>query len=304
MDQGQRSNPFKRSVDEVFRSGVYAAQRGDKGRARRLFQEVTERDPSWEEAWVWRAGVSETREDASAYLGEALRLNPQNQAARQVLSRLNGGWDGDGVSSVLQALRGQSAAQEDVLDSSASLILSVGQIDAIDDFLERMARRSKVSCVLLSDTAGRLISHWGDTSSIDVGVLSALAAGELAATFELARLIGEDSHFELLLHEGEERSLYLSDVDRRVILIAVFEADTTVGLVRVNMKRAREEVKPILEQGGQKEGAEQGVMLEEALGEDFQQMLDEELESSLGWVDQAYQETEVGGQRASQGSPQ
>ncbi|MGC9400481.1 MAG: roadblock/LC7 domain-containing protein [Anaerolineae bacterium] len=91
-----------------------------------------------------------------------------------------------------------------------SFILSVAQAEAIDACLEHMAYESEASCIILADITGQLISERGKTYNINTQVLSALAAGELSATQEMARLVGEKARFNLLLHEGEDHSVYLS----------------------------------------------------------------------------------------------
>ena len=59
--------------------------------------------------------------------------------------------------------------------------------------------------------------------------------------FRSARLIGERD-FNVLFHQGEKESMYLADIARRVILVVLFDNRTTLGLVRLRMKNAVDEL--------------------------------------------------------------
>jgi len=54
-----------------------------------------------------------------------------------------------------------------------------------------------------------LFAQSGNTGSLDLSILSALAAGSFAATHELARRLGE-SEFSALYHEGHGHHILMS----------------------------------------------------------------------------------------------
>ena len=64
------------------------------------------------------------------------------------------------------------------------------QLEQIDDILTQLYWDTEAQSILLADITGQLISVLGE-SNINTSVLSALAAGNLAATKEMARLVGE-----------------------------------------------------------------------------------------------------------------
>jgi predicted regulator of Ras-like GTPase activity (Roadblock/LC7/MglB family) len=175
----------------------------------------------------------------------------------------------------------EPAAHDETIDVNAeispSFTLSIEQAEAIDTCLERMAYESEASCIILADITGQLISERGKTEGINTQVLSALGAGELSATQEMARLVGERARFNLLLHEGEERSVYLSPVGKKMLLIVVFDGRTPIGLVRIILKNAVDELGPILE----RPAAEAGGTLGETLNEDFAQQLEDQIDASM-----------------------
>jgi len=299
----------------LLQAGIQAARQGDKARARQLLRQVTERDPAQELPWLWLAGVAETLSDAQTYLEIALALNPDNQQAREGLRWVQSQLpptepvSGETVSaeaaywtcplcghlspadesrclvcghiSIAETAGQEIAAAEAAVPMdvpSPGFVLSVEQAEAIDACLERMAYESEARCIILADVTGQLISERGQTDRMNTQVLSALAAGELAATHELARLVGEEARFKLLLHEGEQHSVYLSDVGEQLILVIVFDMGTPIGLVRMILKKAVAELGPILQQGSRRADTEQ---VNETLGGDFAQLLETELNVSL-----------------------
>lgn len=72
----------------LFREAVTAAKAGDKIVARALFREVSESEPKSEQAWLWRAALAETAEEAMTHLEKVLALNPSNKTALDQLGGL------------------------------------------------------------------------------------------------------------------------------------------------------------------------------------------------------------------------
>ncbi len=103
--------------------------------------------------------------------------------------------------------------------------------------LESLLEASSARAVLLMDSAGRLLTLVGDAPQFDLTTFVSLMAADFCATRELARLLGEDS-FHTAFHQGEEYSLYLTQVTEGTILASVFDCDTTLGLVRYAVRRS------------------------------------------------------------------
>jgi predicted regulator of Ras-like GTPase activity (Roadblock/LC7/MglB family) len=71
----------------------------------------------------------------------------------------------------------------------------------------------------------------GDIGTLDMSILSALAAGSFAATRELAKRLGEQE-FTALYHEGSRISILMTALDFDCLLLTVFGEKTNIGLVR------------------------------------------------------------------------
>ncbi len=74
----------------LLREAVTAAKVGNKAAARQLLRQASVRNPNNELVWLWRASLSESPKEAVYYLGEVLRINPDNQKASAWLERCGG----------------------------------------------------------------------------------------------------------------------------------------------------------------------------------------------------------------------
>ena len=100
--------------------------------------------------------------------------------------------------------------------------------------------------VFLVDKNGSLLAAAGETEEFDTTSLASLAAGNIAATGGLASLIGE-KEFSILFHEGERDNMHISVVANRLILVVIFDRRSSVGLVRLRVRRASVELEKILQ---------------------------------------------------------
>jgi predicted regulator of Ras-like GTPase activity (Roadblock/LC7/MglB family) len=107
--------------------------------------------------------------------------------------------------------------------------------------LHKLCEDAKSRAVFLIDKAGQLIASAGETGSVDTTSLASLTAGNIAATSGLAQLLGE-KEFSVLFHEGEKDNLHISIVARRGILVVLFDSRSSLGLVRLRVKRASEDI--------------------------------------------------------------
>jgi predicted regulator of Ras-like GTPase activity (Roadblock/LC7/MglB family) len=127
------------------------------------------------------------------------------------------------------------------------LVLYDEEFSRIKDSLNRLASDANANVVFLVDKNGQQIAAVGDLQSLDTTSLASLTAGNVAATDGLARLIGE-KEFSILFHEGEKDNIHISIVAQRVILVVIFDERTSLGLVRLRVRRAMAELEKIFEE--------------------------------------------------------
>ncbi|HKO15451.1 MAG TPA: roadblock/LC7 domain-containing protein [Gemmatimonadaceae bacterium] len=129
---------------------------------------------------------------------------------------------------------------------AASWSFTEDDFGAITKSLERFLFDSNARCALLVDRTGQLVATVGEQPRFDPTTFATLTAADFSANDQLAKLIGEDD-FSSLFHQGEKESMYLADVARRVILVVLFDNRTTLGLVRLKMKQAIDELTRLFE---------------------------------------------------------
>src|SRR5919205_2119045 len=148
------------------------------------------------------------------------------------------------------------------------------QISAV---CERLAREANAKIVFLVDKNGQLIASVGATQDLDTTSLASLTAGNIAATGGLAKLIGE-KEFSILFHEGERDNIHISLVGSRVILVVIFDNRSSLGLVRLRVKKASQELERTFEQLLKKAEAERGS-LGSRFDSPFAEITDEDIDS-------------------------
>ncbi|PLX91530.1 MAG: dynein regulation protein LC7 [Desulfuromonas sp.] len=115
------------------------------------------------------------------------------------------------------------------------------ELQRITALIEKLLRESNSKVIFLVDKNGQLIAATGETDNLDTTSLASLTAGNIAATGGLAKLIGE-KEFSILFHEGEKDNIHISIVGGRVILVVIFDQRSSLGLVRLRVKKASEEL--------------------------------------------------------------
>jgi len=120
------------------------------------------------------------------------------------------------------------------------------QLNAIDDVIKTNLIDAGLDDVIFMDMAGNTIAkHDNGKSHLDSTAFAALAAGNFAAVDAMAKLVGE-SEFSLLFHKGEKSSIHFSKVNDDTLLIAMFNKDISLGLVRLKVAETIKGINDIL----------------------------------------------------------
>jgi predicted regulator of Ras-like GTPase activity (Roadblock/LC7/MglB family) len=129
---------------------------------------------------------------------------------------------------------------------NSPFIIQEQQFQRLKTVLGRLCVECAARVVFLVDRDGQPIALHGEIGDMDTTSFSSLAAGNVAATNSMAKLIGEDT-FPAVFHEGERESIFISVIGRS-LLVVVFDERSTLGLVKLRTKRASFEVAGILEE--------------------------------------------------------
>jgi predicted regulator of Ras-like GTPase activity (Roadblock/LC7/MglB family) len=119
------------------------------------------------------------------------------------------------------------------------------EFERISQLLNRLRIDANSKIVFLVDKNGQQIAGAGEIDLVDTTSLASLTAGNVAATDGLAKLIGE-KEFSILFHEGRKDNIHISIVGQRLILVVIFDERSSLGLVRLRVRKASSGVERIL----------------------------------------------------------
>ena len=143
------------------------------------------------------------------------------------------------------------------------IVMHEQQFQQLRLILGKLRLESFSRVVFLVDKNGQQIATHGEVGDIDTTSLASLAAGNVAATGGMARLIGE-KEFPTLSHEGERESIHICIIGR-VLLVVVFDERSSLGLVKLRVKQVSGELAAIFEavvRDARKAGEETSIFAE------------------------------------------
>ena len=156
------------------------------------------------------------------------------------------------------------------------LVMYDQEFQQIKEIISRLRIDANAKIVFLVDKNGQQIAANGDLESVDTTSLASLTAGNVAATDGLARLIGE-KEFSILFHEGEKDNIHISIVGQRVILVVIFDDRSSLGLVRLRVRKASGELEKVFQDILKKVEVEKNSLT--GLDSPFAEITDEDIDN-------------------------
>jgi predicted regulator of Ras-like GTPase activity (Roadblock/LC7/MglB family) len=160
--------------------------------------------------------------------------------------------------------------------STEQFMLSTETFNQVNEILRELVTSTRSDFALFCDANGNPITHHGKQHVVNLSGLSALAAGNFAATSEMARVVGEKEGFKFIFQEGERRNLFLCNVGFNFLLAIIFDKAVALGLVRIFANKAVESLKQVLDKAAQAEekasdfiDSEFGLLLGKELDKSF-----------------------------------
>ena len=129
---------------------------------------------------------------------------------------------------------------------STGLVMREEEFGRIKDAIVRLRNDANAKLVFLVDKNGQQIASHGEMD-VDATSLASLTAGCIAATGGLAKIVGEEE-FPIHFHQGQRDNLHITLVGGRMILVVVFDERSSLGLVRLRVKKAGTELAKIFEE--------------------------------------------------------
>lgn len=141
----------------------------------------------------------------------------------------------------------------------------------LQEICARLGRDALARAIFLIDRNGQILVATGETDNIDTTSLASLVAGTTAATSSLAKLLGEEE-FPVHFHEGARDNLHISLVGEEHILTVVFDQRSSLGLVRLRVKKATGSLLEVFESVDNRQG-------DSAENDVFSEITDEDIEN-------------------------
>ena len=154
------------------------------------------------------------------------------------------------------------------------LVMHEEDIERVLAVIRRLVKDANARGCYVVDRNGQLIGEAGEMQGIDTTSLASLTAGCIAATCGLAKIVGEDE-FPVHFHQGQRDNLHMTLVAGRIILVVVFDDRSSLGLVRLRVKKAGAELAKIFEEIRKKTEQEQAG----GAGTPFSEITDEDIDN-------------------------
>src|SRR5579859_778121 len=104
-------------------------------------------------------------------------------------------------------------------------------IQCLDEALRELLDKSEATTAMVIDKGGFLISSYGDSRQFDLTTIAALASGAYLANQTIANLVHE-TNFNSVYQQGERFSMFALSVDEHCLLVVIFKAHVSVGVVK------------------------------------------------------------------------
>ena len=155
----------------------------------------------------------------------------------------------------------------------AQLVMQQEDFDRVLATLQKLVRDANARGVFVVDKAGQLVGEAGELTGVDSTSLASLTAGCVAATSGLAKIVGE-AEFPTHFHQGQRDNLHMTLVGDRMILVVVFGERSSLGLVRLRVKKASAELARLFEEVRKKAEAEART-----IGSPFAEITDDDIDN-------------------------
>jgi predicted regulator of Ras-like GTPase activity (Roadblock/LC7/MglB family) len=129
---------------------------------------------------------------------------------------------------------------------AADFVLYEDEFKHLEEALRRLRQEANAKAVFLIDKNGQQVASAGEIEQYDTTSLASLTAGNVTASDGLSKLIGE-REFSVLFHEGQQDHIHISIAARRAILVVIFDDRSSLGLVRLRIKRTHTDLERIFE---------------------------------------------------------
>ena len=118
------------------------------------------------------------------------------------------------------------------------------EFEFIKSILNDLKKNTKAEIVFITDSEGHCIASTGEMEDSYLNSISSLIAGSIAAVNSIAEML-DIERFPSVLTESEDKSLHVSLINDRTMLIVIFDNTSNLGLVRFRVKNAAKKLEKV-----------------------------------------------------------
>jgi DNA-binding response OmpR family regulator len=118
------------------------------------------------------------------------------------------------------------------------------QVEQMRLALKDLALEPDVSCAVLADISGLVLTHWSRQRDINVTEIAALVVANTVVMAQISRNLGQREPGRLVIHEGQDLSIIMATLDDLLLLIAI-GPQASLGWARIAIMRACEDIQTI-----------------------------------------------------------
>lgn len=112
----------------------------------------------------------------------------------------------------------------------------------LQELVARLGQETVASVVVLADGDGQSAAHWYRMGEVDVHGIAALVAGSMVARRALSAAIGGSAEQSTVVQEYDDQIVLLMRVDADLVLLAVLEEPGRLGMARLALRRAGQQI--------------------------------------------------------------
>lgn len=121
-----------------------------------------------------------------------------------------------------------------------------GQECALEELTRDLEKKIQSLYIMIADTAGQPILQRGELDKNKLLALGSVVAGDLAASQETARIIGQYESYQLIIREGLESNLFISEIGKELVLLCLVPTRTPLGWSRLLVKESAKQIAEII----------------------------------------------------------
>ena len=119
------------------------------------------------------------------------------------------------------------------------------ELKGVQDICTSLAQHEGITLACLLEENGQISASAGNTKVIDMTSLASLAAGSVAATGGIAKLM-EETGFSVLFHEGKNLQLLMNVMHSDTILVVLFNHTRNLGWIRFQVRKISHDLEKVL----------------------------------------------------------